>query len=145
MRNSCQLVGLAITPVAGWLSDKLGVAWVAFVGATYCTIVGLPVYLWLTYDLSRAAAYLGLGLFFGLAQGFNGATIYLFCAELFPARLRCQGMALSYNIGVSFMGGFSAAISQGLYEAGSLEKTMRDLAARSLYMWRQGSIGRLRV
>ena len=29
-------------------------------------------------------------------------------------------MALSYNIGVSFMGGFSAAISQGLYEARAL-------------------------
>lgn len=56
-----------------------------------------------------------MGLFFGLAQGFNGATIYLFCAELFPARLRCQGMALSYNIGVSFLGGFAAAISQTLY------------------------------
>ena len=86
--NCCQLVGLAITPLAGWLSDKLGVAWVAFVGATYVAIVGLPVYLWLTFDLSRPVAYLGLGLFFGLAQGFNGATIYLFCAELFPARLR---------------------------------------------------------
>ena len=116
--NSCQLVGLAITPLAGWMTDRYGVAFTAFIGACYCALVGLPVYLWLTLEeSSRAVAYLGIGLFFGLAQGFNGATIYLFCAELFPARLRCQGMALSYNIGVSFVGGFAAAISQSLYQA----------------------------
>eukprot|EP00438_Fugacium_kawagutii_P014806 Skav228795 [mRNA] locus=scaffold589:733677:739143:- [translate_table: standard] len=97
--NSCQLVGLAVTPLAGWLTDRYGVAWTAFVGAIYTGLVGFPVYMWLTLDSSRVAAYLGVGLFFGIAQGFNGATIYLFCAELFPARLRCQGMALSYNIG----------------------------------------------
>ena len=111
-------------------------------------------------------------------QGFNGASVYLFCAELFPPKLRCQagcalkqsplesglgfgkspsgcnkhrqsafsavvesaclgpgvrrkvvaslsniwsigqGMALSYNLGVSFLGGFSASISQALLEAG---------------------------
>eukprot|EP00490_Sorites_sp_Unknown_P008682 CAMPEP_0114683822 /NCGR_PEP_ID=MMETSP0191-20121206/58317_1 /TAXON_ID=126664 /ORGANISM="Sorites sp." /LENGTH=470 /DNA_ID=CAMNT_0001965599 /DNA_START=155 /DNA_END=1567 /DNA_ORIENTATION=+ len=114
--NSCQLVGLAVTPLAGWLTDRYGVAWTTFVGAMYTALVGFPVYTWLTLDASRAAAYLGVGLFFGIAQGFNGATIYLFCAELFPARLRCQGMALSYNIGVSFLGGFAAAISQSLFQ-----------------------------
>ena len=97
--NSCQLVGLAVTPLAGWLADRYGVAWTTLVGALYVALVSFPVYLWLTLDSSRAAAYLGVGLFFGIAQGFNGSTIYLFCAELFPARLRCQGMALSYNIG----------------------------------------------
>eukprot|EP00913_Durusdinium_trenchii_P028716 g26931.t1 len=114
--NSCQLVGLAITPLAGWLADRYGVASTAFVGAAYCSLIGLPIYACLTSSSTRATAYLGVGLFFGLAQGFNGATIYLFCAELFPARLRCQGMALSYNIGVSFLGGFAAAISQTLYQ-----------------------------
>ncbi len=114
--NSCQLIGLVVTPLAGWMSDRKGVAWTTFVGALYTTVVCFPVYLWLSVDSSRAAAYLGVGLFFGIAQGFNGATIYLFCAELFPARLRCQGMALSYNIGVSFMGGFSAASSQALFQ-----------------------------
>ena len=113
--NYCQLVGLAVTPFAGWLADQKGVAWTAFIGALYVTLVSFPVYLWLTLDASRAAAYLGVGLLFGIAQGFNGATIYLFCAELFPARLRCQGMALSYNLGASFLGGFAPAISQSLY------------------------------
>ena len=97
--NSCQLVGLAVTPLAGWLADRYGVGWTAFLGSIYITVVSLPTYIWLTSDSSRAVAYLGVGLIFGIAQGFNGATIYLFCAELFPARLRCQGMALSYNIG----------------------------------------------
>jgi len=118
--NSCQLVGLAVTPLAGWLADRYGVGWTAFLGSIYTTVVSLPTYIWLTSDSSRAVAYLGVGLIFGIAQGFNGATIYLFCAELFPARLRCQGMALSYNIGVSFLGGFAAAISEALFQVSTV-------------------------
>ncbi|CAL1127212.1 unnamed protein product [Cladocopium goreaui] len=116
----CQLVGLAVTPVAGWFTDLYGVAMTTCVGAMYTTLVGFPAYLMLVVDSSRATAYLGVGLFFGIAQGFNGATIYLFCAELFPARLRCQGIALSYNIGMSFLGGFAAAISQAFYQLDDL-------------------------
>ncbi|CAJ1377754.1 unnamed protein product [Effrenium voratum] len=114
--NSCQLVGLAVTPLAGLLADYFGVAWVQLVGALYCALVSFPTYVWLSFDASRLAAYLGVGIIFGVAQGFNGATVYLFCAELFPPKLRCQGMALSYNLGVSFLGGFSASISQALLE-----------------------------
>ena len=98
---SCQLVGLAVTPVAGWFTDRHGVGMTTCLGAMYTILVGFPAYLWLLFDLSHPAAYLVIGLIFGIAQGWNGATVYLFCAELFPARLRCQGMALSYNIGVS--------------------------------------------
>ncbi|CAJ1459060.1 unnamed protein product [Effrenium voratum] len=117
--NCCQLVGLAVTPLAGFLADYFGVAWVQLVGALYCALVSFPAYIWLSFDNSRLAAYLGLGVIFGVAQaGFNGASVYLFCAELFPPKLRCQGMALSYNLGVSFLGGFSASISQALLEAG---------------------------
>eukprot|EP00435_Cladocopium_sp_Y103_P055500 s958_g18.t1 len=113
--NSCQLVALAVTPLAGWFTDQYGAAMTALVGAIYATLA-FPVYLWLVLDPSLGTAYLAMGLFFGIAQGFNGATIQVFCANLFPPRLRCQGMALSYNIGVSFLGGFAAAISQALFQ-----------------------------
>jgi len=114
--NSCQLVGLAITPVAGWIADKMGVAWTLLVGATFFAATGMPVYVWLTfYPANRLCAYVGVGLFYGLAQGFSGAIIFLFAAELFPAKVRCQGIALSYNIAVSFIGGFGSMICQALY------------------------------
>lgn len=70
----------------------------------------------LVLDPSLGTAYLAVGFFFGIAQGFTGANINLFCANLFPPRLWCQGMALSYNIGVSFLGGFAASISQALFQ-----------------------------
>ena len=51
------------------------------------------------------------------------------CRACPPPQERCQiflgrpkwpqGMALSYNLGVSFLGGFSASISQALLEAGA--------------------------
>ncbi|CAL1127206.1 unnamed protein product [Cladocopium goreaui] len=114
--TSCQLVAIAVTPVAGWFTDRYGAAMTAFVGAIYATLVAFPGYLWLVLDPSLGTAYLAVGFFFGIAQGFTGANINLFCANLFPPRLWCQGMALSYNIGVSFLGGFAASISQALFQ-----------------------------
>mmetsp|Transcript_65747 Transcript_65747/g.148347 ORF Transcript_65747/g.148347 Transcript_65747/m.148347 type:complete len:510 (-) Transcript_65747:123-1652(-) len=114
--NTAQLVGLAVTPFAGWLTDTCGVGFVTATGALFFALVGLPTYVWLSHDpTSRAVAYVCVGLIYGTAQGFSGSTIYLFCAELFPARLRCMGLALSYNIAVSFVGGFGASICQALF------------------------------
>jgi len=113
--NSAQIVGLAITPVAGLLADKMGVAWTILIGAAFFASSGLPVYTWLTFHSSDLlSAYVCIGFFYGLAQGFSGAVIYLFVAELFPAKLRCQGIALSYNIAVSYVGGFGSMICQAL-------------------------------
>jgi len=115
--NCAQLVGLAVTPVAALFTDRYGVGTCVLVGAAYCAVMAAPVYAWIASNpTDRAVAYVGIGFFFGIAQGFCGATIYLFVAELFPARVRCQGMALSYNICVSFIGGFAASIAQSLYD-----------------------------
>merc|ERR1712217_19460 len=62
-----------------------------------------------TFYPNRLSAYVGIGLFYGLAQGFSGAIIFLFAAELFPAKVRCHGIALSY------IGGFGSMICQALY------------------------------
>merc|ERR1712232_647032 len=116
--NSAQLIGLSVTPIAGWLTDKMGVAWTLLAGAVFITATGLPVYTWLTFNpADRLSAYLGVGVFYGAAQGFSGAIIFLFVAELFPANVRCQGIAASYNIAVSFVGGFGSIICQALFES----------------------------
>merc|ERR1719210_2778211 len=95
----------------------MGVAWTLLVGAFFFFATGLPVYVWLAlHPADRLSAYLGVGLFFGLAQGFSGAIIYLFVAELFPAKIRGQGMAASYNIAISFIGGFGSMICQVLFQ-----------------------------
>jgi len=114
--NSAQLVGLAITPVAGWLTDKFGVAWTLLVGATFFTFTALPVYVILFQYPGTWTGYVGIGVFYGAAQGFSGAVIYLFVAELFPAKLRCQGIAASYNLAVSYIGGFGSLICTGLFD-----------------------------
>ena len=43
-------------------------AWVQLVGALYCALVSFPTYVWLSFDASRLAAYLGVGIIFGVAQ-----------------------------------------------------------------------------
>lgn len=113
--NACMLVSLVVTPPVGWLTDRQGVGLVTAVGAAFFMVAALPAYVWLSYNTSsRIVAYLSVGLIFGAAQGFSGATIYLYCAELFPAKLRCLGLGLSYNLAVSYIGGFGSSISQAL-------------------------------
>lgn len=114
--NANELVALAVTPLAGWLTDRYGVGLITAVGAAFFALVALPVYSWLSFNTDSVAdAYIAVGLVFGFAQGFSGATIYLYCAELFPARVRCLGLALSYNLAVSYVGGFGSSISQALF------------------------------
>jgi len=115
--NSAQLVGLAVTPLAGWLADRMGVAWTMLAGAAFFTAVGLPIYSWLTlYPAEQIVAYSGIGVFYGLAQGFSGAIVFLFVAELFPAKVRGQGIGASYNIAISFVGGFGSMICEALFQ-----------------------------
>jgi len=95
----------------------LGVAWTMLTGAAFFTLTGLPVYTWISfYPSNIVSGYIGVGVFYGLAQGFSGAIIFLFVAELFPATLRGQGIAISYNIAVSYVGGFGSIICQALFE-----------------------------
>lgn len=51
--TSCQLVAIAVTPVAGWFTDRYG-AMTALVGAIYATLVAFPAYLWLVHVGTRS-------------------------------------------------------------------------------------------
>lgn len=51
--TSCQLVAIAVTPVAGWFTDRYG-AMTALVGAIYATLVAFPAYLWLIHVGTRS-------------------------------------------------------------------------------------------
>jgi len=113
---TAQLCGLAVTPLSGWVTDRLGVGFTTFVGAAFFAMAALPVYCWIVnnpFDLM--VAFVGVAIF-GVAQGFSGATIYLFAAELFPASIRGQGMAASYNLAISFVGGSGPLITQAIYQ-----------------------------
>eukprot|EP00928_Gymnodinium_smaydae_P056483 TRINITY_DN3985_c0_g1_i1.p1 TRINITY_DN3985_c0_g1~~TRINITY_DN3985_c0_g1_i1.p1 ORF type:complete len:550 (-),score=66.66 TRINITY_DN3985_c0_g1_i1:381-1976(-) len=114
--NSAQIFGLAVTPIAGLLADKIGVARTLFHGAVFFAVTGFPVYTWISFHPDRLSAYLGVGCFYGMAQGFSGAIIFLFVAELFPAKIRGQGIAFSYNLAVSYIGGFGAMICEALFQ-----------------------------
>eukprot|EP00928_Gymnodinium_smaydae_P056485 TRINITY_DN3985_c0_g1_i4.p1 TRINITY_DN3985_c0_g1~~TRINITY_DN3985_c0_g1_i4.p1 ORF type:complete len:547 (-),score=72.73 TRINITY_DN3985_c0_g1_i4:340-1932(-) len=114
--NAAQIFGLAVTPIAGLLADKIGVARSLFDGAVFFAVTGFPVYTWLSFHPDRLSAYVGVGIFYGLAQGFSGAIIFLFVAELFPTKLRGQGIAFSYNLAVSYIGGFGPMICEALFQ-----------------------------
>lgn len=114
--NAAQISGLVAVPFSGWLTDRYGVGWLTLVGAALFTLIGFPLYVLLSYNPdNEVIAYLIIGGVFGFLQGFAGATTYLFSAELFPARLRVTGIAMSYNLAVSYIGGFGSSICQALF------------------------------
>lgn len=114
---TAQMCGLAVTPLSGWVTDRLGVGFTTFFGATLFAMAALPVYCYVASNPSDLmVAYAGVA-FFGVAQGISGATIYLFSAELFPASIRGQGLAASYNLAISFVGGSGSLITQAIYQA----------------------------
>jgi len=114
---TAQMCGLAVTPLTGWVTDRLGVGFTTFFGATLFAIAALPVYCFVASNPSDLMVAYACVAFFGVAQGISGAIIYLFSAELFPASIRGQGLAASYNLAISFVGGSGSLITQAIYQA----------------------------
>jgi len=111
--SGAQYFSLLFTPFVGMLTDIKGIAWVALLGSAFIAVTSLPVWVMIAFNPSSLTlAYLGIAGIFGLAQAIGGSTIYLFSAELFPTRLRTIGMSMSYNLAVSYFGGFGPALCE---------------------------------
>jgi MFS transporter, MHS family, shikimate and dehydroshikimate transport protein len=78
----------------GALSDRVGWRRIMLLGAICAVIVPFPMF-WLFQTKHPAAIYLALTLAYGLGQRIVNAVQPKFFHELFPARLRYSGIALS--------------------------------------------------
>mmetsp|Transcript_28147 Transcript_28147/g.49073 ORF Transcript_28147/g.49073 Transcript_28147/m.49073 type:complete len:560 (+) Transcript_28147:80-1759(+) len=112
---------MLLSPMIGILTDTKGIAWVVLAGASVISLSALPVWMLIALNpTSTVTACMGIVGMWSVAQAVCGSTIYLFCAELFPTRLRTLGMSLSYNIAVSYFGGLGPALCQLLIEIAPL-------------------------
>ena len=107
-----RLLQIITNPVAGWLADIYGMAFVMFTGALVQTCAALPLFMALSADPTNIT-----NLFITYTVGYSLiATLYssqfMYCAELFPTTVRNLGVGLSFNVGFGLFGGFAPLLAE---------------------------------
>lgn len=107
------LIYLAVTPVFGALSDRIGRKPLFFISSFGIAVLGYPLFFYLV----RARSVAALLVVQATATFVFAIGIGVFCAvlsEVFPTRIRYTAMSVSYGLSVAIFGGFSALIATGL-------------------------------
>ncbi|WP_051899079.1 MFS transporter [Sciscionella sediminilitoris] len=109
-----QVCMLAVIPLAGSLSDRIGRKpcwWISFGGLL---VLAVPMFWLMTRGFALAIlAFAILGIFFVLQLGNTSATF----PALLPAHIRCVGLSGSYNICTAALAATAPPISEILIES----------------------------
>jgi MHS family proline/betaine transporter-like MFS transporter len=101
------LVGSAVAPVAGRISDRVGRRPVLRAGTVALLLVTVPV-CWLTERGTTGPLLLGYAAI-GLVLGVLALSSFL--AELFPTRLRYSGLSLTFGLASTLFGGTAPVLA----------------------------------
>jgi MHS family proline/betaine transporter-like MFS transporter len=112
---------LAVTPVAGLLSDRFGRKPLLIAGALGLFLAAWPLF-WLMHHPNAGAALGGQAGFAVLSALFMG-VVPVTMVEAFPARVRCTAIAVGYNISLGLIGGTVPMVATFL-----IERTHEDLS-----------------
>jgi MHS family proline/betaine transporter-like MFS transporter len=111
--NTASMVGLILFLVAGGaLSDRIGRKPTALIAAGALALLSWPLFGLLQHGDWRLmlAAQLAFAAIVGVYVGSLAATM----VEVLPKRVRCTGLALSYNISVGLFGGCAPLVATWL-------------------------------
>jgi MHS family proline/betaine transporter-like MFS transporter len=106
---------VTLTPVAGWLADRLGRKAVFLTGTLMQVALTYPLFV-LMGQGSFTAVLIGQGIFALSCAAIQGTTSVMF-AELFPTRTRYSGMGLAYNLTLAVFGGTTPLVATWLVHA----------------------------
>lgn len=120
------VVLLAVIPLAGWLSDRVGRRPILLGASLAMAVVVYPLFLWVDGGTLQAAitAQLVFAVLIGCVQGPFPALM----VELFPAQSRFSAIGVSYNVALALFGGTAPLVGTWL-----IERT-GDLASPALYL-----------
>jgi MHS family proline/betaine transporter-like MFS transporter len=115
------VVLLAIFPLAGWLSDRVGRLPLLATGMGGLLVLAWPLF-WALQHPSATWEFLGQ---FGLAVliGLLGGAVPVTMVEMTPPAVRCSAISIGYNLCIGLLGGTSPMVATWL-----IERTHDDLA-----------------
>ena len=118
---------LVITPLAAWLSDRIGRKPVLLVASIGCLMFALPLFAAIHHDdpVLIFLGQLGFAVLIGFAFGANSATI----VEITKARYRCTVISVAYNVTLAIFGGTTPLVASWL-----IKNTGEDLVPAAYLM-----------
>jgi len=106
---------LAIFPLAGWLSDRVGRTPLLIAGMGGMVLFSWPLFWALRHDsvVWNFAGQLG----FAICIGMFGGVIPVVMVEMTPPHIRCSAVAIGYNLCVGLLGGTTPMVATWLMKA----------------------------
>lgn len=114
-------VNIAVIPLYGALSDRIGRPKLFMIGATLIILTAAPIFL-LVETGQPWAIILGISLFLGLGHGMVYAPLPALYCELFPTSVRYSGISVGYQMASILLASFTPALASAmvLWSGGSL-------------------------
>jgi len=126
--NTVNMIALlAMYPLSGWLSDRIGRKPVLIAGISGLLVLSWPLF-WALHHPSVAWNFAGQ-FGFAVLMGLFGGVLPVTMVEITPRALRCSVISISYNLCVGLLGGTAPLVATWL-----IAETHDDLAPASYIM-----------
>jgi len=121
--NTVNMIALlAMFPVAGWVSDRIGRKPLLIAGIGGLLVLSWPLF-WALHHPSSASWNFAGQLGFAVLIGLFGGALPVTMVETTPREVRCSAISVGYNLCVGVLGGMTPMVATWL-----IQRTRDDLA-----------------